>query len=90
MSTLNKRELEEKVEQYRELWLNTVSKLNHVQTEQETQREVIIELYYGSHWDSDRLQGDTAGHIWTKVKEAFNLTEKGPDRIMINDPQVGD
>ena len=78
------------LEDYKDAWIRTLSELTELQIHQEQQREIIIELYYSSYWDSDRLRYDTAGRMWAIVKERFNLTDEGPARISLNDHQLGD
>lgn len=75
---------------YHRMWLDAVADLGRLQTEMEDQRKIIAQLYYSSHWDSDRLEHDMACLAWQKVKEAFDLYEPSPARISINDPQIGD
>lgn len=82
--------IKDDLERYRYMWLDKVSELGQLKCRMENMREVIIELYYSSFWDSDRLQPDTAEYIWTKVKETFELDESGPKRVHINDPKEGD
>lgn len=84
------KELEGQVNRYKELWLSVLGKKHDCEVKIEEMRSIIIELYYSSYWDSDRLQSDTACHIWQKVKETFKLTESGPVRIKLNDPKIGD
>lgn len=73
-----------------EKWLQTVMERGRLEVRIEEMRGTIIELYYSSFWESDRLQNDTAEHIWTKVKNKFELTDEGPKRVHILDPKVGD
>ena len=80
----------DEIEKYREMWLKKVEELGIAQCKFEEAKLIITELYYSSFWDSDRLLDETAGLMWTRVKQIFELTEPGPARININDPKVGD
>lgn len=85
MPAPTKFELERDRDSYREMWLRGIEELTQTQIKMDQMRAVVIELYYSSFWDSDRLQGDTAGYLWTKVKKEFDLTESGPSRIYVNE-----
>lgn len=85
-----KKELEQQIKYYRDRLSDYIVQLGQLAWQQEKQREIIIQLYYASHWDSDRLTDDFAKILWEQVKEAFELTEDAPKRISINDPGPGD
>jgi hypothetical protein len=65
-------------------WLQSLHEITKITEQQEEARQTVIQLYYSSHWKSDRLQEDVAGLLWDKVKTVFNLTEKAPLKIMPN------
>lgn len=81
---------EKTLETYRRMWLDQITKAGEAESKLENIRALVTELYYASFWDSDRLQPDTAGYLWNKIKTEFEFNEPGPKRIIINDPAAGD